>query len=89
VFWKPGINVVAGKLAAFAVTPEVLIEMMKHGMDACRIVENGLPPDAKFVSVHIDHDMIWIIVQSDSFEYIGPTDMIPELPRTVFTKVVH
>ena len=84
----PGINVVAGKLAAFAVTPTFLVDLMKHGIQA-RIAEHGLPPDAKFVSVHVHRGLIWIIVQSDAFEYVGPNDKIPELAKTVFTKVVH
>lgn len=83
----PGVDIVAGQIAAFAVTPEFLIMMMKHGINAARIVENPLPLDAKFVSAHVEHGLIWIIVQSDSLPYIGPLEMIPQFPSTVFMKV--
>lgn len=81
----PGVDIVAGKLAAFGVTPEFLIEIMKHGTYAMRVIESALPEDAKFVSAHVEHDTIWIIVQSDSFKYVSPLEMIPQV-QTLFRK---
>lgn len=63
-----------------------LIMMMKYGLEVARIVENPLPDDAKFVSAHVEHGVIWIIIQSDSLPYVGPLEMIPQLPSTVFTR---
>lgn len=75
------------RVARFAVTPEFLIGMMKHGIGEAVIVENAIPPDARFGGMFIDGGLIWINVESREFAELDHGQVIPELPKTVFEKV--
>lgn len=75
------------KIAKFAVSPQFLIDIMKHGIAPVRVVENALPEDAIFAGAFQADDMVWIVVASDTFSPLDPQADIPELPRTVFVKV--
>lgn len=74
------------KLARFAVTPQFLCDLMKHGIGSAKIVDGPLPPDARVHGCYVQDALIWVIVESESFQPVEPAAVIPELTRTVFTK---
>ncbi len=77
------------KLARFCVSAIFLLDIMKHGLDAARVVENPLPEDAIFHSMYTDshYRVVWIVVASESFALLEEGALIPELVKPVFTKV--
>lgn len=42
------------RLRRVPITPDLLVEMMKHGMEAIAVVEHALPEDARYVGSTFD-----------------------------------
>ena len=77
------------RLRRVPITPEFLIDIMKHGTDGVEIVENPLPEDARFVGSSFDPFSLTslLFVSSESFDEVTENAQVPEHPRTLFRKV--
>ena len=74
------------RLALFLVTPELFVEIGKHGLSKCRVAANPLPADARFVSVGWDaqRSAIALTLESESFDLVAPGDPLPDWRCVIF-----
>lgn len=77
------------RLRRVLVTPEFLVEMMKHGTPAVTLEAHALPDDAAYVGCTFDPNRlgVWIFVASPSFDEVAPNGIVPEHPAPVFRRV--
>jgi hypothetical protein len=76
------------RLRRVAVTGEFFVETMKHGLDAVVIVDNALPEDTVYVGATFDPAslVVWLIVESATFDEVPESAAIPEHKSVVFRK---
>ena len=74
------------RIARVAVSPTFLVDIMKHGLAAARIVKHPLPADTVFLGAFSRDGLIWLVVGSESFDPVEPDTAVPELPTPVFSK---
>lgn len=74
------------RIARVAVSPQFLLEIMRHGLDAARVVKDPLPDDVVFLAAFSRDGLIWLVLTSQTFAPIVQGDEIPELPTPAFTK---
>lgn len=57
----------------------IIVDGMKHGMAAVRVVSKPLPEDARYVGATFDPDSLTahLIVEAESFDDVREYDMIP------------
>ena len=78
------------RLKRFAVTPDLFVEMAKAKTAiVTKVIEHALPADAEYVMATFDlvGGLVWIWVQSESFDIVPVNAKIPELPAPIFEKI--
>ena len=68
------------RLKRIETTPEFLVSLFRH--DQC-FTQKGIPKDAKIVNIYFEcqfkREIIWILLESKSFENINEGCTIPKL----------
>lgn len=77
------------KVGRIPFSGQAAVELLKASDAAfVRVVENGLPRDARFVRAALDeHGYVWLIVESESFAEVQEPEPIPLLKAATFEKV--
>jgi hypothetical protein len=76
------------RYAKIRCSSELLISMMKEGYEThVKVIENGLPQDARFKYAFQFDGWVYLVVESDSFDDIKEGDKIPELDAVTFEAV--
>jgi hypothetical protein len=71
------------------VTGDLFVDVCKHGVRAAQVVANELPVDATFIAASFDPVgfMVWLFVESDTFDEVPENQPVPEHPTPLFEVV--
>lgn len=77
------------RLRLVPATADVLLELMKHGTSGrpLDVIEHALPEDATIYDLRVDMKvwgMIYVVVESATFEAVADGEPIPMHPTPVF-----
>lgn len=74
------------RLRRAAISPQMFVEAMIHGLRAAVVVENGLPEGTEYAHSAYDFntDTVWVFVRHESFADVPDGQPVPEHPLTTF-----
>ena len=74
------------RLRRFAFSPTIAVEIAKHGPNHVAVVDHALPEDATAVHATFDpqRDLVWVFVESETFDLVEELGVVPEHPRPTF-----
>jgi len=78
------------RLERWLVTPQMFIEVAKHGLKApIEVVAHGLPEDARYVAATFDHDRFCVVlfIESETFAVVPENGTVPLREPTQFRRV--